>query len=287
MEQTSRRAVIIGASYAGLVAAVALKCNNWSVRIIEKSTERSRSGGGVVVQPRMLEYLKQHGVAFPGVASIPAKTRKIYHHDGSVMQMPETAAAYTSWDVLLRELENVVGPATIERGLALEDIPDWGAHGVVELSDGTTDQGEVVIAADGIGSLTRRLLLPGIGPRYAGYVAWRGMVDESELSRETVEWFTDTLSSYQGTDTTILLYEVPGGIGELERGNRRINWVWYENVPAGPDLSRLMTDSAGYEHRSTVARNEMTQDTRKYMEHRAKTSLEPHFAEVVLQTPEP
>jgi len=287
MEQTSRRAVIVGASYAGLVAAVALKCNDWTVRIIEKSTERSRSGGGVVVQPRMLEYLERHGVAFPGVASIPAKTRKIYRHDGSMMQMPETAAAYTSWDVLLRELENVVGPETIERGLSLEDIPDWGARGVVELSDGTTDQGEVVIAADGIGSLARRLLLPGIAPQYAGYVAWRGMVRESELSRETVELFTDALSSYQGLDTTILLYEVPGNEGELEGGDRRINWVWYESVPAGPDLSRLMTDSAGYEHRSTVARNEMTRDTREYMEHRAKTSLEPHFAEVVLKTPEP
>jgi 2-polyprenyl-6-methoxyphenol hydroxylase-like FAD-dependent oxidoreductase len=287
MEPTPRRAIIIGASYAGLVAAAGLKCHGWQVRIVEKSYERSRSGGGVVVQRRMLEYLEQHGVAFPGVASIPARTRQIYRPDGAVLRMPETAAAYTSWDVLLKELETVVGPERIERGVAMTDIPDWGAFGTVEFTDGTTDTADVVIAADGIGSLSRRLLLPGIGPEYAGYVAWRGMVNEGDLSPATVDAFCDTLSSFQGERTTILLYEVPGEDGSLEKGRRRINWVWYENMPAGPRLSALMTDAAGYEHRTTVARNKMTTDTRTYMENLAAEELTAPFAEVVLRTPEP
>ena len=47
-----------------------------------------------------------------------------------------------------------------------------------------------------------------------------------------------------------------------------------------------MTDTAGYEHRTTVARNKMTADTRAYMENLAEELSAP-FAEVVLRTPEP
>ncbi len=282
-----RRAIIIGASYAGLVAAAGLSCQDWKVRVIEKATEPSRSGGGVVVQRRMLEYLEKHGVAFPGIASIPATMRRIYRKNGEVAQMPETAAAYTSWDVLLRELESVVGPENIDRGLAMIDIPDWGAPGVVELSDGTTDHGDVVIAADGIGSLSRRLLLPGIAPTYAGYVAWRGMIDEGMVSAETIETISGALNIFEGRETTIVVYEVPGETGSVKSGRRRINWVWYENIPAGPRLSRLMTDTEGYEHRATVGRNLMTPETRQYMERRAAEELSPPFAEVVLKTPLP
>jgi 2-polyprenyl-6-methoxyphenol hydroxylase-like FAD-dependent oxidoreductase len=283
----SRRAIVIGASYAGLVAALALKCQNWNVRVIEKSTTPSRSGGGLVVQRRMQEYLEQHGLAFPGISGVPARTRRLYRHDGPVVEMPELATVYTSWDVLLRELEGVIGADRIERGVAMTDIPDWGASGMVKLSDGTTDRGDVIVAADGIGSLSRRLLLPGVAPSYAGYIAWRGMVPEHELSTETVELFADTLSTWQGKETSILLYEVPGANGSVEPGERRINWVWYENMPTGPRLSELMTDSTGFEHHTTVGRKLMTSDTQAYMEKRARQELSPQFQEVVLSTPEP
>jgi 2-polyprenyl-6-methoxyphenol hydroxylase-like FAD-dependent oxidoreductase len=282
-----RHAIIIGASYAGLVAAAALKCTDWTVEIIEKSTVLLRTGGGVVVQRRMLDYLEQHGVAFPGIASVPAIERKIFHRDGSVMRMPESAAAYTSWDVLLRELENVVGPDTIRRGVSMEDLPDWGSSGEVILDTGQVIRGDVVIAADGIGSRSRRLLVPGIQPSYAGYVAWRGLVDEGTLDPETFQLFVDSLSSYQGEETTILLYEVPGVDGDVRPGHRRINWVWYQTIPTGPDLDAVMTDNEGYLHRTTVPRGVMTDETLKRMQALAERDLAPPFREVVLKTEEP
>lgn len=279
--------MIIGASYAGLVAAAGLRAHGWSVEIIEKSSQPLRTGGGVVVQTRMMEYLTEHGVAFPGVASVPAIQRKIFKRDGSVVRMPETAAAYTSWDVLLRELEELIGPGEIRRGIAMEDLPDWGAPGQVVLDNGQIVCGDVVIAADGIGSRSRRLLLPGIQPHYAGYVAWRGMVPEHELPRETVEAFVDTFSSYHGDESSILLYEVPGEDGDVRPGHRRINWVWYQNVPAGPDLDRIMTDHEGYLHHSTVPRGDMTAETFAAMIDLANRDLCGPFRNVVLATKEP
>lgn len=279
--------MIIGASYAGLVAAAGLRCNDWSVEIVEKSTELLRTGGGVVVQQRMLDYLQQHGVATPGIAAIPAVERKIFKRDGTVMRMAESAAAYTSWDVLLRELEDVVGPNVIRRGVAMEDLPDWGASGAVELDTGQIIRGDIVIAADGIGSRSRRLLLPGIQPEYAGYVAWRGMVHEEELDPDTLQLFVDSLSSFNGEETSILLYEVPGEDGDVRPGHRRINWVWYQSVPEGPALTELMTDSDGYAHRTTVPRGVMSDQTRTGMIDLATRDLCPPFREVVHKTAEP
>lgn len=284
---SGRHAVIIGASYAGLVAAAGLRCNDWTVEIVEKSTELLRTGGGVVVQPRMLDYLQQHGVAAPGIAAVPAVERKIFKRDNTVMRMAESAAAYTSWDVLLRELEGVVGPESIRRGVAMEDLPDWGANGEVELDTGQIVRGDVVIAADGIGSRSRRLLLPGIQPEYAGYVAWRGMVNEEELLPETLELFVDSLSSFDGEESSILLYEVPGEDGNIQPGHRRINWVWYQTVPQGPELDALMSDTEGYVHRTTVPRGVMSDQTISTMQALAARDLCPPFREVVLKTPEP
>lgn len=281
------KALVIGASYAGLVAGAALKANNWDVRIIERSTERLRTGGGVVVQPRMMEYLRGRGIGITGVVGVPAHGRKIFRDDGTILHMPETASAYTSWDILLRELEVVVGPECIERGVSMRDILDWGAAGEVELSDGTTTAADVVVAADGIGSLTRRLLVPGIEPRYAGYVAWRGMVDERELSADTVARFRDSLCSHSGKKTHILLYEVPGEDGSIEPGARRINWVWYETIIDKAELRNVLTDTAGAVHRATVPRNMIPSPTLERIKATASDDLCAPFAEVVHATGEP
>ncbi|TVR68364.1 MAG: hypothetical protein EA427_10645 [Spirochaetaceae bacterium] len=280
-------ALIIGASYAGLVAAAALKANGWAVRIIERSGSPSRTGGGVVVQPRMMEYLRGRGIGITGVVGVPARSRKIFREDGSVLTMPETASAYTSWDILLRELEKVVGPDSIERGVAMSDILDWGASGEVELSDGTTTASTVVVAADGVGSLTRRLLVPGIEPKYAGYVAWRGMVSEQDLSIDTVRRFQDSLCSHGGKRTHILLYEVPGEDGSIQEGRRRINWVWYESIPDKPELQKVLTDTAGAVHRATLPRGMMPESTLERIRRTASEDLCAPFAEVVHATPEP
>ncbi len=287
MSKTQPRALVIGASYAGLVAAAALRANDWSVRVIERSRERLRTGGGVVVQPRMMEYLTGRGLGIRDIIGVPAQTRKIFRPDGTVLTMPETASAYTSWDILLRRLEETLHPEDLQRGLAMVDIPDWGASGEVVLSDGTTDQADVVIAADGIGSSARRQLLPGIAPSYAGYVAWRGMVAEDQLSSDTVALFADSLSSFAGARTVILLYEVPGEDGTVTPGKRRINWVWYENIQDGQELKEVLTDTSQVTHRATVPRQMLPEGTLQRIHRTATEDLAPAFAEVVCRTEQP
>jgi 2-polyprenyl-6-methoxyphenol hydroxylase-like FAD-dependent oxidoreductase len=50
---------------------------------------------------------------------------------------------------------------------------------------------DLLVAADGFRSSIRGLLLPEVQPEYAGYVAWRGVVQESDLSTDVLKVFED------------------------------------------------------------------------------------------------
>lgn len=280
-------AIIVGASYAGLVAAVSLQAQGWNVQVIERSRDQLRTGGGVVVQKRMADYLEKRGLRFPDLKSVPARERKILTSDGNVIRMPESVAGYAAWDVLLRQLEDLIGPQSIHRGLSLVDLPESGEGGQVVLSDGTTRTADVVIAADGIGSRSRTILLPEIEPTYAGYIALRGTVSEQQLSDDVLELFSDSFTSYERNGSSVLAYEIPGADGETAPGQRRLNWVWYENVIEAEELESVLTDTRGEVHRSTIPRGMVPRHTLNAIRTQAEDSLLPSFAELVCATEEP
>ena len=74
-------------------------------------------------------------------------------------------------------------------------IPDESrAGGERQRGEKVTVRGDIVIVADGPSSTIRKIVCPEVERRYAGYVAWRGTVPESEasegLKRTFVERFT-------------------------------------------------------------------------------------------------
>ena len=239
------------------------------------------------MQRRMAEHLGEKGLRISRVPCIPAVERRIYKPDGTVAAMPEVAAAYTAWDVLLGELDATVNEANILRGRSVVALPGGEHDAVVQLEDGSTLEADVLVAADGIGSLARRSLLPGTEPEYAGYVAWRGMSDEVDVDPELTEQFGDSLSTFTSEHTSIVLYEVPGTDASVRSGARRLNWVWYENVAAGDELEFILTDKHGVRHRGGVGRDLFRDELHQRIADRAQAWLPPAFARVVLAAREP
>lgn len=277
---------IIGGSYGGLCAALALRCVGHEVEVFERQSDIERVGGGIVVQPDFAEYLEAFGYATPGAAAVPASRRRFLHKDGSIVATSGDATFYTAWDTLLRSLRNSIDPAVIHNGFALVDFHQEHDRVICEFENGESGEFDLLVAADGIGSLIRRRVLPSIEPEYAGYVGYRGLVPESRLSPEQLDLIRDCFVLFTYPRSHILSYLIPGESGSTSVGERRWNWVWYVSR-SRQDLKSLLTDRAGHRHRASLGPGEMDEEWVARLHSEAETLLPPVLAEVVVQSTAP
>ena len=96
-------------------------------------------------------------------------------------------------------------------------------------------------------------MAPDVVPRYGGYVAWRGLVEEAHLSEkfraETFEKFAFCFPPR----SQFIGYPVPGHDHSTEPGRRRYNFLWYYPVEGGGELADLLTDDSGSRHDFSIA----------------------------------
>jgi 2-polyprenyl-6-methoxyphenol hydroxylase-like FAD-dependent oxidoreductase len=84
----------------------------------------------------------------------------------------------------------------------------------------------------------------------------------------------------------ILCYLIPGADGELEVGRRRLNWVWYWNVPE-PELHELLTGRDGRARHFSVPPGQVGERFVEAQRVRARSLLPEPFARLVEATEEP
>lgn len=95
------------------------------------------------------------------------------------------------------------------------------------LAAGGRAEADLLVCADGVGSIARARLQPAAQRSYSGYVAWRGTLPESEVSPATSTLLGDALTYQVLPGSHILVYPIPGLDGSVRRGERLINMVWH------------------------------------------------------------
>ena len=100
----------------------------------------------------------------------------------------------------------------------------------------------------------RAHFLPGVASTYQGYLAWRGLLPESEVPPGVLEFLGNRFTVYQAEQSHILAYVIPGELGQLSGGQRRVNWVWYWNHSEEGQVAELLTDVGGHRHGFSVPR---------------------------------
>jgi 2-polyprenyl-6-methoxyphenol hydroxylase-like FAD-dependent oxidoreductase len=163
----------------------------------------------------------------------------------------KTARTMSSWGRLYRSLRDPLPPESYRLGMSLRHVEQDSAGVTAVFADGARVSGDLVVGADGVRSTVREQFLPEVSLNYAGYVAWRAMLDEREvppdIHAEIFERYTFCLPEGE----LFLAYPVPGRNNETQVGRRAYNIVWYR--PTDPDtLVDLCTDASGRYHGSAI-----------------------------------
>jgi len=282
------KVVIIGGSMVGLFAAILLSRSGLEVEVFERSTaDLNGRGAGIVTHPELFAVLARAGIAIdPAALGIAVPGRRILDRSGKIIDQIELPQVLASWGRLYAMLKAVLPPEKIHSGATLDRV-EHTADGVIAVfTDGRRVSGDLLIGADGLFSAVRRQFLPDVHPAYAGYVAWRGLVDEASLSQSTREAICDHFAFCLPPGEQMLGYPVSGAGENVARGHRRFNFVWYR--PAAPDdLRELLTDTSGKLHDLSIPPNAIRPEVMAAMRDDSERLLAPAFAEVVRKTTEP
>ncbi|WP_431291526.1 FAD binding domain-containing protein [Burkholderia cepacia] len=280
-------AVVIGGSVGGLFTATSLRAAGWRVKVFEQSpNELDSRGGGIVLQTPIERAFAFGGVPVPHDAGVDSGDR-IYldAHDRIVqrMNMPQTQ---TAWNVIYTALKRALPAGVVHGGVSFERFEQDGERVIAHFADGRVEPADLLVGADGGRSNVRAQLLPDARPAYAGYVAWRGLVDEHLLPAPVLDVLRDRFTFQQGDAHLFLTYLVPGRDGAIEPGKRRVNWVWYRRL-APASLPSLFLAQDGTRRDGSLPPGAMRDDNRLELVDAGRRMLAPTLAALVDATQAP
>jgi len=282
-----RRALVIGGSMSGLLAGIMLNRRGFAVDIFERvEKELAGRGAGIVAQAELIARLDALGLD-TGDLGVAMTTRKILDRAGRVAMTLECPQVLTAWERVYRVLRDAFPPERYHRACGLTAFEQDAAGVRAHLSDGRTVEADVLIGADGLRSTVRQQCLPAAVPLYAGYVAWRALLAESEIPPAIHrEMFMD-MTFCLPPGEQCLGYPVAGPDNELREGQRRYNVVWYRPADEATELPRLLTDKNGVTHSISIPPPLIRAAPIAAMRAAAERLLAPQFRDIVRLIEEP
>jgi 2-polyprenyl-6-methoxyphenol hydroxylase-like FAD-dependent oxidoreductase len=284
--RSRRRALIVGGSMSGLLAAAMLGRRGWQAEIFERVPgELADRGAGIVAQSGLIAQLTALGFDQRDLG-VEIAARKMLDGDGRVIAARECRQVLTAWERVYRMLRDALPGERYHRGLALQAFEQNSGGVVAHFNDGSTAQGDVLIGADGLRSTVRRQCLPAAAPLYAGYVAWRGLVPEGALPPAIHADLFEAMSFSLPPGEQFIGYPITGR-DSVRAGQRRYNIVWYRPADEESELPALLTDEHGVTHAISIPPPLIRRDAIAAMRAAAERLLAPQFRAVVRLIEEP
>ena len=188
------RIAVIGAGLGGLAAGVALRQAGFNVDVYEQAPELTEIGGGINLGPNAVRVLYRLGLrpALDREAVRPLSTHQRRWQDGRTLQLaplnPRCEELYGAPHLtvhradLLAIIASGFAPERLHLGHRLVGLSDKGDRVEAWFENSVRMTADVVIGADGINSTVRAALLGEEAPRFAGCVAYRGLVPVERIA---------------------------------------------------------------------------------------------------------
>ncbi len=281
------KAIVIGGSLGGLFAGSILHHIGWDVDIYERSPHDLDSrGGGIVLQPDVIKLINRVGANIYQDLGVISRERVVFELDGSVSSRNIMSETLTSWSLIYTTMRDHFGSEHYHQGKKLVDIKQLDKKVTAIFEDGANSVCDLLVGADGARSKVRNLIDQGNQPKYAGYIAWRGLVAEKDVPEES-KILLERFCFANSKGSHVLGYLVPGEYNTTEKGKRYYNWVWYRTVDEKTELPDIMTDCNGKAHGYSMPPGKLADKWREHIYQEADALLPPQFKTMVKATTEP
>lgn len=223
-----KKIAIVGGGIGGLAAALACTRSGLQVQLLEQSPVFSEVGAGIQMGPNVVRVLEGWGLGaqLKAVAAFPEQLEVRNALSGSLLatlplgqQMVQRyGAAYAS--IARADLHSLLLTALCQQGSA-ELMLGSEVTAVTQDDDavrvqvasspvvkGGVLQADVLVGADGLWSRVRAQVLRSGGPRVTGHLAYRAMLQQSDLP-EALR--SQVVTAWMGPDFHVVQYPVRGG----------------------------------------------------------------------------
>lgn len=223
---TSPDVIVVGGGIGGLGAALALSRKGLSVRLLEKAKEFGEVGAGLQIASNCTRILAEYGLLDEIRARGFCPERMVMKDatDGSELthlDLREVEKRYGGPYVVIHrsDLHDTLLQACKRAGVDLltnqavvgydnTESASGGSGATVRLADGRVEEAAVVIAADGLHSVARPLVVTD-EPVNSNYVAYRGAMPIEMVRDNFVS--TDDVVVYVGPRCHFVQYPLRGG----------------------------------------------------------------------------
>ncbi len=254
--------MIVGAGIGGLAAAIALRRGGWEVGVVEQAASPRELGFALALAPNALRALGELGLRAAIVSQgVEVRTFEIRRIDGRVLKRVDLHGDAVQSVVVLRQtlhgtLLDTVGEGALQLGRRVNGVADSGVGSRSSIQSLAFDDrdsiplpaAEVIVGADGVGSVIRRALHPGEAPpRPSGYHALRGVTHDAgdalggadaavylgdgveigcaRASASAVYWYVSLVDEFVGADIVATLERCMHGldprVGAIAHAARR------------------------------------------------------------------
>jgi 6-hydroxynicotinate 3-monooxygenase len=247
---------VVGAGMGGLAVAGTLRRVGFTnVRVYEQASRFARIGAGIQMMPNSMKVLRGIGVEdrLRRVAFAPYSHLNRKWDTGEVMnELPMPESLYGAPYLCMHRadlhdaLASVVPSEIVHLNKKLVALAQTGREVTLAFADGARESANLVIAADGVHSTVRDLILGPEKPLHKGRVAYRAVFPASLMRGKDIG---ASRTKWWGPDRHIVIYYTKADRSEIyfvTSVPEPAEWMTRESWSAKGDVRQLRAEYEGF-----------------------------------------